>query len=143
MVDSSKIEEVFDLAPLVIEGEIVEIKTANLPEVIKTAKPKLDDSDYLRTNLKELAESTKDALDLALQQQADDPNARNTEAVAKIADAVAKVLGNLITLNKVEKDEEHKAAPKQAPIVNNNLTIMTTEEMIGRIINQTKKLKEK
>jgi hypothetical protein len=146
MYDTSKLEETFNIQPLVIEGEytsedtdIVKSESAPVPVI----SSKLEDSEFIRVNLKELATSTKDALDLALQVQSDDPSARNTEAVAKMADAVAKMLSNLIHLNKTEKDEEFRAKPAPTPVINQNLTIMTTEEMISRIINQTKQLKEK
>jgi hypothetical protein len=145
MLDASKLEEVFNLSPQIIEGEFSSDSkdVMVVPKQVPIAFGKLEDSDYIRKNLKELADSTKDALDLALTIQQDDPNARNTEAVAKMADAVAKALGNLIQLNKTEKDEEFRAKPEEPKIVNNNLTIMTTEEIIAKIINQTKQLKEK
>ena len=148
MLDASKIEEAFNLKHHIIEGEYTS-ETKDI--VIAQPQPvqvilnsvKLEDSDYIRRNLKELADSTKDALDIALSIQADDPNAKNTEAVAKMADAVAKALSNLIQLNKTEKDEEFRAKPEEPKIVNNNLVVMTTEDIIAKIINQTKQLKEK
>lgn len=148
MLNSNKLEEVFNLSPLVIEGEYTvegrELTTtkSNVPTIVAESG-KLDDSEYIRRNLKELADSTQGALELALQMQSDDPNARNTEAVAKMADAVAKALGNLTHLNKTEKDELYRSEPQAPQVINNNLTIMTTEEIIAKIINQTKQLKEK
>ncbi len=149
-VQAEKLEEFFNLPPTsqIIEGEFTseskDITVATNSNISVTIN-KLDDSDYIRTNLKELADKTQEALDLALQIQAEDPtNSKNTEAVAKMADAVAKALSNLIHLNKAEKDEQFRSKEIETPkVVNNNLTIMTTEDLISKIIAQTKQLKEK
>ena len=147
-MEVSKLEETFNLKPLVIKGDFtssLDDKQVITVQDTQIGNPvKLDDSDYIRKNLKELADSTKDALDLALQMQLDDPNARNTEAVAKMADAVAKALGNLIHLNKTEKDEAYRSKEPEGPkTVNNNIIVTTTEDLISKIISQTKRLKEK
>lgn len=106
---------------------------------------KLEDSDYIRTELKTLVEKTKDALDAALDVQSEIPDPKNTEAVSKMADSVSKMLDTLIKLNKAEKDEEFRNREKEvAPkVVNNNLIVMTTQELINKILNQTKQLKGK
>lgn len=152
MIQAENLEKVFNLPPSsqVIEGEFT-VENTNV-EVIKdksveVQKPnvKLDDSEFIRKNLKDLTENTKLALDLALQIQAEEPNFRNTEAVAKMADAVSKTLGNLIHLNKIEKDEEYRAKEPEetGPKVVNNTLIMTTEKLIEKIMSQTKQLKDK
>jgi hypothetical protein len=149
MIRAENLEKTFNLSPI-IEGEftvegtkdIITTNPNNVPVIVENGK--LDDSDYIRTNLKELVDSTKNALDLALEIQAEDPtNFKNTEAVAKMADSVAKALGNLIHLNKTEKDEKYRSNVSEDPkIVNNNLVITTTEDLINKIMLQVKHIKD-
>lgn len=144
MLDTTKLEETFNVPPAIIEGEFTveegKALTVSQPKEVSKVEEKLEDSDFIRNTLKDLASKTNDALDLALQIQADDPNSRNTEAVAKMADAVSKALTSLIHLNKTEKEENFRSKPEAPTTVNNNLTVITTEDLIEKIVKQTKQL---
>jgi hypothetical protein len=134
----------------VIEGEytvetglVTSFTGDSYPIPVEIKDNKLEDSSYIRDTLRALIDSTKDALDVALTVQEEDPSSRNTEAVSKMADSVSKCLATLITLNKTEKDEEFRNREETPKVVNNNLIVMSTQELISTIMNQTKQLKRK
>ena len=117
-----------------------------LPAPVPANVPvKLEDSDYIRTKLKSLVDNTKDALDVALMVQEEIPfNSNNTMAIAKMADSISKCLETLMKLNKAEKDEEARAKEIETPkVVNQNLIVLSTQDLISKILEQIKYLKGK
>jgi len=88
----------------------------NLPAVSEpTSSHRIDDSRFIRTELTRLVEITKEALETAAMIQQEDPNCKNTEAVAKMAETVGKQLENLMKLSKIEKDNEYHEAKLKTP----------------------------
>lgn len=145
--EALNMDKIVDAEYTVEEGKsLTVISTDNaLTKLTPTNNGKLDDSNFIRDTLKDLVDKTKEALDVALMIQEENPDYKNSEAVSKIADSVSKGLGVLIQLNKTEKVEAYRnrETEEQPKTVNNNLIVMTTQELIEKILNQTKQLKGK
>jgi len=149
-----QLAQVFDLPqieapkPMDVEVTIVESKDITILGN-KELSPRIEDSDYIRTELKELVQTTKDALDLAIATQVNDSDPKAAEAVAKLATTLATSLKTLIELNSKESDKEIKIrelenrqqGETKPPVQNiqNNL-IVSTVDLIEMILNKKKEL---
>jgi len=156
MLRAEGLEREFNMEPMgdgkVVEGEVVSIETIgggeNLPAILEPKATteinhRVDSSDFLKTELRNLVTVTKDALDTALLIQQEDPTSRNTEAVSKMADSVAKVLTTLAGLEQAEKGFEFKTADinsKNQPVqITNNNLVIATSDLIAQIVANSKK----
>ena len=148
MITAKNIEKAFNLAPIeesnVIEGEVVPYageEVTELTPVPNTAPTKLEDSDFVKKELRDLVELTKEALDTAVMVQQEDPSSRNAEAVAKMADTVVKVLNSITQLNKMDSDEKNRKKTSEASVTNvtNNTIITTTSDLITSIVREARK----
>jgi hypothetical protein len=145
MLKAQGIEREFNMEEIrpekVIDGkELVVIQAQPVAEE-PIISHRIDSSESLKRELRELIDVTKEALDTALLLQQEDPTSRNTEAVAKMADTVAKALQGLIALEQAEKGFEFKAQEvnRPAPKVTNNNLIVTTSDLIQKIVDNAKK----
>lgn len=152
-----KLNEVFNLPQIEnstvteLTGELVTIPEKPLEvqsEVEPVIEKKIEDSDYIRTTLKDIIESTQLALELALINQQNDTDPKASDAVAKLAATLAQTLKTLIDLSKVESDKElemKKMKDKETKgpekvVTNNNLIVTDTASLIEMILNKKKEI---
>jgi len=116
---------------------IVPLKQTDENEII------LSDSEYIRQEMKNLIEKTKEALDEAIEEQASDAKARNSEVISVLAETTKNCLSELIHLNKIESELKLKQNNNKPldptslnKVVNTNILIATTDEIIQRSLEK-------
>lgn len=155
-----RLDDVFDLPPIesskVINGEIVVVENHDV-QVSNSSKTnelssKIEDSKFIRDELKSLIEITKDALDSALMTAQNDPDPKAMEAASKVISTLTASLVALTNLNKIESDRELKlkdmsmketkpAKPAEVTNIQNNLIVSDTASIIEMIMNKNKELR--
>ena len=96
------------------------------------------DTDFIRSELRDLITKTKLALETATNAQKEDSIARNSEAVAGLLGMIDKSLNTLINLNKSNLSSKKNEIPNIPNIQNSNVIIATSEEIISRITSELK-----
>lgn len=123
-----------------LEGTIEKTPEVTLPvkkeeSMEEKILPTLEDSDYLRTQLKLLIKRSQSALDVIVDSVQESEIVRGApfEAIAKLTDAIAKAISKLTELSSKEKDNEYKGKHGEIGTINNNLYLGTAEvlKLIG------------
>lgn len=152
MIQAKGLDEVFDLdSPnielLPAEGsehhDIVESNEGdNLPQTIQG---EVSDSQFIRNEIKDLIERSKEALTSAIEAQNEEETPKRSEAIAALADSINKNIESLMKLNKLEVDINAKKAKEVKKTGNvpqnmtqNNVIITTSNDMIQDIVNKIK-----
>ena len=129
-------EETTDMVPESIDGDdsVLVCDDNEIGELVPSKK--LEDSDYIRQELKGMVDKAKDALETALSSQEEEANTWTTNSVATLVATVNNTLNGLLALNKVEEEIQIKKGKKSDPnhpTVAANVIIATTDDLIEKI----------
>ena len=145
-VTAKGLDEVFDVEeetnidlPTSVDGDdSIAVLDDDVGREVNPTKAKLEDSDYIRKELKDLVAMAKSAMDTALAAQEEEANTWTTRSVMDLVATVNTTLQGLLQLNKVEeeialKKGDHKP---QQPHVAANVIITTTADLIEQITDK-------
>jgi hypothetical protein len=123
-----------------VDGEIVPVKSENVPEEIEkysaTADDIKNDYEYARGNLYSLVEKGQEAINgiLELAQESEMPRAY--EVAGQLIKNTSEIAEKLMALHKIKKDVEEEKQ-KGPTTVNNALFVGSTAELAKLLKQQT------
>ncbi len=130
-----KISEVLDVEHFEVP------RKADLPMVCPDPTPieqgsEDEDFEYARKKIREAIDKSTDALDDMLDLARASEQARAYEVLNGIATSLASMSESLVKLHKTKNEAKPKQEQSQPGVVNNNLIVSTTEDVIAMLRKQ-------
>lgn len=129
----------FEKISEVLDVEHYEIpRQSDFPVVVDSNESKLqrsedEDFEYARSKIREAIDKSTEALDDMLDLARASEQARAYEVLNGIANSLASMSESLVKLHKTKSEGKQKGNELQPGVVNNNLIVSSTEDIIAML----------